>query len=285
MNHWETLSRKTVAISISESADMAVLGLAEEHLRDAMAEMARHLLATGARLAYGGDLRAYGFTELLFELVARHRRSGQTIGEGPGILNYLPWPVHSGRSGDDIRSAATDLDGVAELRCLDIHGNEIHLDGLSSDPASVTDEEWTHGLTAMRILLAERADARVVLGGRVSGYKGRMPGVAEETLLALEAGQPIFLLGGFGGCTRDIAEDFGLVARRAPPASWSGRDAFGSFGSSNLNNGLTDDENRTLARTVHIDEAVALVLRGLLRSVRNDPDEDGPVTMATERQS
>lgn len=33
------------------------------HLQDAMLELARYLLAQGARLAYGGDLHLDGFTE------------------------------------------------------------------------------------------------------------------------------------------------------------------------------------------------------------------------------
>ena len=74
MSYQEILGQKTIAISISESPDMSVLGLGDEHLRDAMAEIARHLLALGARLIYGGDLRQHGFSDLLFELVARHRR-------------------------------------------------------------------------------------------------------------------------------------------------------------------------------------------------------------------
>lgn len=53
------------------------------------------------------------------------------------------------------------------------------------------------------------SDARVVIGGRVEGYKGAMPGIAEEVLLSLKAGKPIFLVGGFGGCTRDLAETLG----------------------------------------------------------------------------
>ena len=94
MRYREGLSQVAVAISISESPDMAVLGLSDEHLRDAMAEIARHLLALGVRLAYGGDLRASGFTELLFELVARHRRDADEGDERTGVTNYLAWPVH-----------------------------------------------------------------------------------------------------------------------------------------------------------------------------------------------
>ena len=74
MNIRESLSQTSVAISISESAEMGVLGLGKEHFRDAKAELAQHLLSMGARLIYGGDLRQYGFTEILFELALRHGR-------------------------------------------------------------------------------------------------------------------------------------------------------------------------------------------------------------------
>lgn len=61
----------SVALSISRSPDLAILGLGNELLEDAMAEIARHPMACGATLAYGGDLRDAGFTQLLFEIVSR----------------------------------------------------------------------------------------------------------------------------------------------------------------------------------------------------------------------
>ena len=52
-----------------------VLGLSDGHLRDAMAEIALNLIASGTSLAYGGDLRQHGFTELLAELLRRYRNT------------------------------------------------------------------------------------------------------------------------------------------------------------------------------------------------------------------
>ncbi|TNC11687.1 hypothetical protein FF100_18795 [Methylobacterium terricola] len=268
MSHLTPLSARTVAISISESADMAILGLAEEHLRDAMAEVVRHLLAMGARLAYAGDLRDEGFTALLVELVARHRRAAPTDDEPAGVVSYLSWPVHAGCRGQDIQKVARELKGVAEVRCLDLDGRDIPLDTLAPEPYDATSEQWGTGLTAMRSALTKATDARVVLGGRVAGYKGRMPGIAEETLFALHANQPIFILGGFGGCARDIAVDLGLVPAEGGSCEWAGREAFKRMTPSSLNNGLTEDENRTLARTAHIDQAVTLVLRGMLKQAQ-----------------
>ena len=83
-------SQMTIAISTSDSPDMAALGLSEAHLQHAVADLAIYLLASGASLAYGGDLRQGGFTKLLFELVMRYRL--QEEGE-EGVINYLAWPV------------------------------------------------------------------------------------------------------------------------------------------------------------------------------------------------
>lgn len=266
MSYQEPLSRHNVAISISESPDMEVLGLASEHLDDAMAEIARHLLAMGARLMYGGDLRPKGFTELLFELVARHRRDVDTDDERVGVSNFLAWPVHISMSAEELKRLSEALRGAAELVCLAADGTIMPPDERQRlVPRPATAEEWTAGLTAMRSVMAKMSNARIVLGGKVDHFKGRMPGIAEEALIALRFGQPLFLLGGFGGCARDIAQDLGLVSTwPMTRSSWSGRSEFGSFTSNNFNNGLDHKENAILATTVHVDQAVALILRGLL---------------------
>lgn len=268
MTYQEPLSQKAVAISISESADMMAFGLAPEHLRDAMTEVARHLLAMGARLVYGGDLRAHGFTELLLELVARHRRDADLGDARPAIVSYLAWPVHSDKPAQEIQALAQDLKGLAEFHCLGQDGQELALDALSplGTAQLPTSDEWALGLTALRRVLTDASDARIVLGGHTSGFKGRMPGIAEEALFSLNAGQPLYVLGGFGGCARDIAEELQLTAHRSTQVvSWAGREQFSGLDPTVLRNGLDNDENETLARTVHVDEAVALILRGLFR--------------------
>jgi hypothetical protein len=281
----EPLRRKTVAISVSDSGDMPGLGLAEEHLRDAMAEIARHLLAMGAGLAYGGDLRTYGFSEFLFELVSRHRPNANV----PGVSSYLAWPVHRTKSADELRDLARKLDGIAALHCLDLQGNEIPLEALARSPGKVkSNKDWSEGLTAMRTVLTGVSDACVVLGGRVTRFKGRMPGIAEEALSTLKVGRPLYVLGGFGGCARDIAEDLGFLPKRASSEiSWPGRGEFQKYGRVSLQNGLEASENEILAKTVHVDEAVALMLRGLLRVLlrpvltrRHEPKETSTATKA-----
>lgn len=258
---------RTVALSISESPDMAVLGLGREHLTDAMTEIARHLLAQGAHLIYGGDLRTGGFTEVLLELVARHRRASESANDRVGATNVLAWPIHVSLSRRELKQLSEDFGDSVALTLMTPDGQLTSPDdhGLHS-PRTPTDDEWAPGLTSMRTETTRLADARVVLGGQVDGYRGRMPGVAEEVLLTLQARKPVFLLGGFGGCALDISEKLGLAKKRfVRERHWANQEIFGHYGSDHLNNGLNRDENEALATTAFVDEAGALIIRGLFR--------------------
>ena len=266
-----------IGISISESPDMRALGLSDGHLRDAMAEVALHLLASGRSLAYGGDLRRHGFTELLFELVGRYRNHPRHRGT-ISVTDYLAWPVHIKMTSNELAAFTAEHDAAVSLVFLARDGVRLGREQrMRLSEREPDDDEWTEGLTSMRTVMRGEIQARVVLGGRVEGYKGTMPGIAEEAYLSLEASQPIFLLGGFGGCARDIAETIGLVDRWAGSrGDWDGRGRFHSYSPNELRNGLSREENVVLARTPHIQEAVALVLRGLGRSFSwRDSDAQG----------
>ena len=262
----ETAMPPTAAISLSESPDMPALGLSDGHLQDARTEIALHLLASGTSLAYGGDLRAHGFTELLFELVERYRGHPRHSGE-IGVTDYLAWPVHIRMTADDLAEFSAGHEKAARLVFLARDGARLEREKRTALATHEPDEnEWSEGLTAMRSVMCKETQARIVLGGRVESDKGRMPGIAEDALLSLQARQPVFLLGGFGGCARDIAETIGLANRWAGSRSdWAARPCFAEYSPEDLRNGLSDEENAVLARTPHIHQAVTLVSRGLRR--------------------
>ena len=267
MSYKEPLGQFSIGFSISESPDMAPRGLGKEHLNDAMAELARYCLALGARLVYGGDLRKDGFTRILFELVIRHRRDADIGDTRPAIKNYLPYPAVLVTPVAEIFELQKELLGVAEIICLDKDGVQISNKDLSDfSTASLIPSDVSSSLSAMRATVEKVCDARIVLGGRVSGFQGAMPGVAQETLLAIHEKKPVFILGGFGGCAQDIAENLSLIEVKKDRArEWDGRNKFSGLCSQDLRNGLNSTDNMRLATTVHIEEAVALVLRGLLR--------------------
>ena len=256
----------TVAISTSDSPDMTALGMGEGHLKEATAELAIQLLAAGTNLAYGGDLRAHGFTQLLFQLVLRYTSTAD-LASTVRVTNHLAWPVHIRIPVDKIEALAAELEGAAELVLLQCDGTPLAINARRSlRTHEPSEDEWFSGLTAMREFQRSSTDARVLLGGQVTDYKGRMPGVGEEALVSLRAGQPLFLIGGFGGCARDVAETLGLVKPWARSHNgWPGRRKFEPWTGRNLNNGLSLEENEALANTPFIGQAVMLVLRGVHR--------------------
>lgn len=258
---------RTVAVSAPDSPDKELFGLRHYHLVDMREEIAVQLLASGICLSYSCDLREDGLTEQLFDSVLRyrgHRTHSGTI----TVTNYLAWPVHVSMAPDALATFLAGHEQAADVVLLDPDGNRMGLeDRLVLPEHSPSADEWVEGLTSLRRVMCAESDARIALGGDLEGHKGRMPGVAEEAMLSLQSQQPVFLIGGFGGCTRDIAEIMGLAdpKKGTPRPDWDARDFFKGLDHESLNNGLTLEENRQLARIPHLGLAVILVRRGLNR--------------------
>lgn len=295
-----TLEGMQVGLSISNSPDLAQLGMGPPHLQDAMLELARYLLAKGAHLAYGGDLRPGGFTEQLLELVWTYNsdKSEDELILSPErksdlasrrLSNFVAWPIHLNYSPAIL--AQHHLKGV--FRFIDPPEDLKLSETQRSTFASPANPEhrywWFRSLTVMREQMVEKIDARVFLGGQIRGYAGGMPGLVEEVLLSLRRSQPVFLLGGMGGCTRSIIDAIEGRRPRELTVEYQAEDAgYADFlayinkhpdtvainytsmvdelvkaGISGLNNGLTESENRQLFETPHIPLMVSLVLKGL----------------------
>lgn len=273
-----------VGLSISEPSanELVALGLSEMHVRHAFIEVVRHVLARGWSIAYGGDLRAAGYTEALFDLVRTYDRSDLM---GPErVFSYLAWPIWPQLTPDQ----RADLANVATIReAPPPEGAPETLLPPSDRPAQ--ELLWNSlALTEMRQLMTSQIGARVVLGGRVSGQQGLIPGVTEEAALALRSAVPLYVAGGFGGCARQVAAaiagdtptdltldyqvertprypellDAATSANRAPSFD-DLLETFARAGEAGLRNGLDAAENRRLFVTDDVDEVVALVLRGL----------------------
>ena len=151
---------------------------------------------------------------------------------------------------------------------------------------------WARSLTLMRNEMNQKTNARLLLGGQITGFKGKYPGLLEEALLALRSGRPLYLIGGFGGCTRLIIEALkgGLpdafteafqikdpvykaivdryrtdaAEKKTTAIDYAGELQFlKSKGVAGLDNGLSVDENEVLFTSENLPEIVYLLLRGL----------------------
>jgi hypothetical protein len=294
---WQGLA---IGISISDAdpGELRALGLSDLHLQDAMLEIARYCLAQGATLVYGGDLRPGGFTENLLELVRYHNDALQK--QFTPVANYLAWPLTinldaewQAQNADALQIEPIDApDDLKQSGLLpDLHPG----DDISTLPGYV----WARCLTAMREVQVQHIQARIMLGGRTLGYKGKYPGLVEEALITLQARKPLFLLGGFGGAARVIIQALqgenpnalteayqsqnpgysSLIAEfnqhgqtQTPPIQPIDYAAvcktFAEIGINGLNNGLSVEDNQRLFETQNQEEAISLILAGLTR-IRN----------------
>jgi hypothetical protein len=200
-----SLNGMRVALSISESEDLGHFGASPLHLVSTMIEVARHALCHGAVIAYGGDLRErhpYGFTRQLFELVHAYDDLGRQRLER--IRNYLAYHIAAELPKDE-ESRLIELATFVKPLPKNV-ADRFRLDPGNRKP--ILDDTPEHRyirarcLTAMREAMCRETDARIMLGGRVSGHQGKYPGLLEEAYLTLCAGKPLYLVGGFGGCAR-----------------------------------------------------------------------------------
>lgn len=278
------LEGKNVAISISESPDSSTLGIGMAMFEDLSVELARHLLISGAHLVYGGDLRPGGFTELFKDLAYQYGIYEKDKSFKNYFTNYLAWPIYIGMT-----PASQAEYKFCRVNCQKAEIPDtipVGLRDLMVPPTTVENlYYWAESLKSMRHEMESHIDARIILGGRVTGFKGYMPGLYEEAINAAKANHPLYLLGGFGGasarliqlikgetssdklfeecCSHHLYQEFvSYLDKEKREMNFKVLDVF-SNNMSVLKNGLSKEENEQLFVTTNVTEIIALVLKGL----------------------
>lgn len=292
----QALQGRRIGLSVSDSADLARLGLGLLHQQLVVRELARTVLVGGGTLAYGGHLRPGGFTRFLVGELGQYARAG-LFGDAPqqrALLLCLAWQEHRRNSLAELDQVDAELDLYGELRCLDRAGQALRNRSAGRSPEPQPDIRDVALLEASRSAqrrhMVEHTAARVLLGGRRHATSSKLPGLLEEGLLALQAGQPLYLAAGLGGTTLDMAAvidpQCAALCPRQPtdpppgPGAAAGLAALrawiGDAGWQRLDNGLDDDENRHLAMTHRPAEIAALVSLGLGRWAQRQGAAAGP---------
>lgn len=238
-----------VAVSVSESPDRGRKGVGAVHENATLTRLTQELVRAGARVLYGGILVNQGGgadnkLQPIVDAVVAHARSA-VAGEGlpprPPLVNVQALPFY--RSVDDATRA--ELFGVVQFVFVDPPSWRGAAAQEAPEVGFVSYEAAT-ALREMRRLMArgtpldgagrpasDGEDAlpattlRVALGGKVEGYKGVLPGIAEEYLEDREAGRPVLVNARFGGCAGRIA-DYLLGGELAPELTlaWASQQSF-----------------------------------------------------------
>ncbi len=320
------VANQPIGLSISyQRENLLARGMGLEHLREALVSIARPLLRHGASLAYGGHWRDTedNFTFELLRLISAEQEDNslggpdtqQPIGR---MYNYSPWPEYLVITPQieaqwinccRIVRVTQGHAGISEADQVTDSAVGVESDRLYFNKAVVLSAMRRLAMTGVDIKIPDvpspesipRVMARIILGGKVEGFSGFIPGIFEEALLALEHKVPLYVLGGFGGAAEVLADALlAAPGNRAPQLSieWYrantpsvaklealcaemvlpagvrstsfGLDAvFGMIEqarvslSTCLNTGLDEVETRELLKTGNLGRAIQLVRKGL----------------------
>ncbi len=305
-----SLSALKVGISLSETVIGPLAKYHNRSIQDLMVSIVRYSLAGGATLVYSGKLNygqakgeqeAFNFVRLLIELLQTYYKA-YSLQPAKPMECFTFFPL-SHTISEDERAA---LVGLAEF--IDVEP-PAELEISKEDAEDVLNRDDFTGkyvraksISRMREEMIRAEHARIVLGGKWAGYSGKMPGVLEEVLIALMQNKAVYLIGGFGGVSKGVADalqgeapeelnldfhekndperasfirefnDFHLT-REAEKVDFghilqflnqTGKSGKG-FG---LNNGLGQEENLALFRSRYDTEIVSLILKGLKKISR-----------------
>lgn len=208
------------------------------------------LIVAGARVAYGGRIEAeHNFTHVIYgQLGVAYRRIGRQQADRP-FVNFQPaarvlkapkkkkgalahhlralapygeiWATHAGHVVGRFAAAEGEEGSLVAYRVGESRPvvardeGELQATPLWHEIDALQPSRNAAALTDMRKQMARDCDARILVGGRVAGFSGSVPGLIEEALLTLVAQRPLLVLGGFGGISRDIAAALGLIDERS----------------------------------------------------------------------
>jgi len=209
------LSGKVVAISISDAPDRQRLGFPQNEVDRVLLAVCTGLVRSGARIMYGGNLDPAGYTFKIF----RHLAGAYgTRREEPPFIHVLPSSVIEETPDEDLKASQNASLDIVET--LGVQGDDlVHIDDVVRElRISQKPIDPAAALTEARIAMSKHSDARVIMGGKMGiegnrsdHYSGKMPGILEEAILALEYECTLIVLGAFGGAARDAAIALGLL--------------------------------------------------------------------------
>jgi hypothetical protein len=154
-------------------------------------------MLAGGTVVYGGRLNPGGYTEILIEEAQRFS-SGR-----PALEITLAESEYRKLTAEELMAADRNLGDIGRLTLVSESRKTVPI-------SRALDGSWTqdvgNALTAMREHVASETRARLIVGGRLTGYVGAEPGVIEEARLTIQSGRLLLAAGGYGGAAAAVAQ-------------------------------------------------------------------------------
>ncbi|MFL5350853.1 MAG: AAA family ATPase [Hyalangium sp.] len=205
-----------IGLSAGDSESQAPPGVPQDAWKEVAVNVVERLWKIGAVVGYGGK---WNDNPLMKELVERLANKKEVLVEAPSKL------ASSEENRPKVRLEVFAREQPDALVPKVIGLSEVPVPAYWSSLPQGSFLARAATTFRMRWMMSCRCVARVFIAGKLSGYSGRMPGILEETMLALALNQPLYVIGGFGGSAQVVGELLGL-SKAWPP---DGR-SVGSFG-------------------------------------------------------
>jgi hypothetical protein len=201
------------------SKELYAAGVGEEHINALAVALTRLCASMGWGVAYGGTLSP-GPNENHVRALLDTARAWRLDETDPTdttpkqferiVRNYVAVGHHEACI-PAVRSAVLDICGfilVDDQSHLWPAGKsltwDLKLDKLTDPNAHLV--RTCGALSEMRRVSTVETDARVLIGGKLKGWSGWLPGVAEEPMCSVTTGRPTLLLSGFGGVAEKLGD-------------------------------------------------------------------------------
>jgi hypothetical protein len=226
---------KNIGISISEVTGEFDNGFGNIHLYTAQEEIAKYLLCTNNKITYGGNINFEGEFNFVKVLANISNKYGF---RDKNVINYS----------------------------LHMYYKNIPPKIISKYNNIINFIDYKNDISMMREKMAEKCDARIVLGGKY--YDKKYSGLLEESYQTIKVGNPLFLIGGFGGFTRYMidfikGEDIDIYPFNCKDEYIEVKNTLKDTFENDKLNGLTKDENEELFYSISIERIVYLILKGI----------------------
>jgi hypothetical protein len=274
MSSHKPKKKSCIAISVSESMDSTYTN---ESLQNFVIDITTNLILTGKRIAYGGDLRKGGFSEIISDTSYRQRGFSK---EDRVVDQYISYPIHK-----QVTTEALFFSKDSRVQLIKTAVER------KDDPAFL----WSRSLSRMRAQMAMNTNASILLGGKTTDYLGIIPGLIEEAKMTLKNEKPLYLIGCFEGAASQIIQaiegqnftytenefhhtheyiqfkyNYNLENPQQKISIEEDAKFFREYGLERLskNNGLTPEENRILFYSRNPSEALFHLFKGLKKSCK-----------------
>jgi len=217
------LSGLRVGISISGGTDVAEYGFTDAGINRLTVRVTRALLEHGRALAFGHDWRDNGIMDAVCRSALDSFGFPGEQAPRPLILSLIPWPDET-LLDRELRERLGRVLAVTEAGLPRELAAMLPVD-LARRPKTDPDLRYarSRALTHLRRRLNRECRARICLGGKERQFSGRYPGIFEEALFALQAEQPLYLVGLLGGAAKQVGQ---AILDRAPLPPSFGQDVF-----------------------------------------------------------